>query len=114
MLPSSQRLSVSLFSEVMKTGRLIHSTFFLIRVKKAGDTTGLSRFAFSVPKKVASTAVLRNKIRRRGYSAIRAILSSTATIPTGFHFVFISKPEVKKATLPQLQADITSSLKKLF
>ncbi len=86
----------------MKTGRLIHSTFFLIRGKKAET---VSRFAFSVPKKVANTAVLRNKLRRRGYSAMRAVLSGFAP-KSPFHFVFIAKPELKKAKLPEIQADI--------
>ena len=40
--------------------------------KKAGANA--PQVSFSVSKKVANTAVLRNRLRRRGYSAVEALI----------------------------------------
>lgn len=68
MLGRSNRLTTELFKEIMEKGHGFHSPFFLLKLQKSDD---LSRFGVSVPKKVAKTAVLRNKLRRRVYTVIR-------------------------------------------
>ncbi len=70
MLSSKKRLSTTLFKEVILGGSTFHGTFSVVRVKSA---QGSSHFGVSVPKKVAKTAVLRNKIRRRMYSIIKKL-----------------------------------------
>jgi ribonuclease P protein component len=51
----------------MKNGRVVHSPLFLMRVQKNTPST---KFAAVASKKVAKTAVLRNKIQRKTYEAI--------------------------------------------
>lgn len=53
----------------MKDGYVIHSPIFLFRFLK--DPLNKGAFAFVAPKSVAKTAVLRNKLRRRGYALLR-------------------------------------------
>ena len=67
MLPKGKRLNTALFKKVIETGKIFHSEAFTIRSIK---DKGPLRISVSVPKKIAKTAVMRNKIRRRVYSAI--------------------------------------------
>ncbi len=99
MLPSSKRLTTSLFKETIAKGRIFHSSLFTIRVMKS---EGLSRFSVAVPKKVAKTAVERNKLRRRTYSVLRNLHSR---IKVGFHGVFITKPSIKTANIDSIRED---------
>lgn len=71
MLPRSKRVSIHRFLEIIKKGEVIHSSFFIMRFVK---TVSKSHFAVSVPKKVAKTAVERNKIRRRVYSVLKNLI----------------------------------------
>ena len=67
MLPKRKRLNKTLFEEIMKKGVIIHSPFFVFRYLKQKTP----QFAFVVPKSVAKSAVLRNKLRRQGYNTIK-------------------------------------------
>src|SRR5690606_11148871 len=73
MLSKTKRLSRKMFTQVMEKGQVFHCPFFLLRV---GLGDGPTRFGVSVPKKVAKTAVSRNKLRRRVYSAIGRMYNS--------------------------------------
>src|SRR3989344_5648297 len=70
MLPNQKRLTTTLFKDTIDGGMTYHSSLFILKLLK---TIGPSRFSVSVPKKVAKSAVERNKIRRRVYSAIRIL-----------------------------------------
>lgn len=59
-----------------------------------------------VAKKVAKTAVSRNKIRRRGYS----ILSKSVKNP--YFIILFGKKGVEKATFAEVEADILLVLEK--
>ncbi len=100
MLPSSKRLSTALFKEVITKGKHLHSPLFVLRAIK---TEGLSRFSVSVPKKVAKTAVLRNKLRRRFYSALNPLF---VEIKPGIHGVFIVKETILKAHFKSLSTEL--------
>jgi ribonuclease P protein component len=50
------------------------SVNFLLKTLKSPD--GETRFAVSISKKVAPTAVLRNRTRRRVYSVLRDLIPS--------------------------------------
>lgn len=102
MLPSSKRLTIPLFKEVIDKGRSLHSDFFIIRLLKS---SGQSRFSVSVPKKVAKGAIERNKIRRRAYSVIAAIYSKAKS---GIHGVLVAKSPVSKADFQDILSDIES------
>ncbi|HEY9583857.1 MAG TPA: ribonuclease P protein component [Candidatus Paceibacterota bacterium] len=100
MLPSAKRLSTLEFKVVIEKGAFFHSDFILLRAIKTKEK---SRFAVSVPKKVAKTAVLRNKIRRRVYSAIGAM---GPMINLGFNAILIMKSGVERASFEELASDI--------
>jgi ribonuclease P protein component len=68
---------------------------------------GKSRFGVSVPKKVAKTAVERNKIRRRVYSVIKKVES---LLITGKNSIFIMKAGSEKIGFEEL----TNEIKKIF
>lgn len=96
MLSSNKRLSTTLFKEVILGGSAFHGTFSVIRVKNSQD---LSRFGISVPKKVAKTAVLRNKVRRRVYSVIKKL---EKRLVSGKNVVIVMKSGSEKADFKQL------------
>jgi len=106
MLPSSKRLSTSLFKKVMDEGVVFHSPLFLLRLIKI---TGKSRFSVTVPKKVAKTAVERNKTRRCVYSSLSKHFD---TILPGFYGVFIAKNTILTANLVKIDSDIKEVLGK--
>ncbi len=104
MLQSSRRLTTALFTEVMLKGRVFHSTLFTLRATKSD---GISRFSVAIPKKVAKTAVERNKLRRRAYSALRTVYPQ---VLPGFHGVLIAKSQLLDAKF----AEIAPSLQEFF
>jgi ribonuclease P protein component len=104
MLPRSKRLSVPLFANVLANGKIVHSPLFTARILK---TAGYTRFSVAISKKIAKTAVERNKLRRRSYSAI-GLLSSK--IKDSFHVILLAKSPLIKA----LQKDIVTDLDSLF
>ena len=106
MLPRSQRLTTPLFREVFTSGRLVHSPFFTLKVKKAGT---ISRFAVSVSKKIAPNAVDRNRIRRRTYAAIRDL----RTLNTPIQAVLIAKNTVDKASLQEITQELNAVFVKI-
>ena len=132
MLKSIHRLSTKQFMEVMEKGRIYTSPLFVMRVlanKELGDqrvgpteaesqklgaktqdsrgkqkTGGISTVA---PKKVAATAVLRNKLRRQIYSAVLPIHSN---LIKGISVIIFAKKETIGSNLK----DMTTDLKNLF
>ncbi len=104
MLPAKKRLSVPLFTTALTQGKIVHSPLFTARIWK---TTGDSRFSAVVSKKIAKTAVLRNKFRRRIYSVLGRNMES---VKAGFHIILLAKPTIIKTELK----DIASDLENLF
>lgn len=72
MLPKKQRVPRVLFGSFQKAALFKNSLFLLKKASFNGD----SLFVFSVTKKVAKSAVVRNRIRRMGYRVIKKILPS--------------------------------------
>ncbi|MDE2038329.1 MAG: ribonuclease P protein component [Patescibacteria group bacterium] len=83
---------------VMKKGRVIHSSFFMMRVLPA---PGPFRMAAISPVKAAHKAVDRNKMRRRVYAAV-----SVGKLKEGFHVALIARQTVLEADHSSLKADI--------
>jgi len=90
MLPKKKRLSTALFKKVISIGNSAHAEFFVVRYIK--DKSPL-RFAVSVPKKVSKTAVERNKVRRRIYSAINSFKDLSIE---NMKVILIAKPNILK------------------
>jgi ribonuclease P protein component len=104
MIPSSRRLTTALFKEVILKGKPLHSPIFVLRMLVS---QGTSRFSVSVPKKVAKSAVLRNKIRRRLYSALQPTIPH---IKAGIQGVFM----VKQVILGMSFENIVKNLQDFF
>lgn len=99
MLPHSKRLTTALFKDIFVNGKSFHSPFFIVRARKNGVDT--NRFGISVTKKVSNTAVLRNKIKRRVYTALRSI---DTAFPV--HAVFIIQKTALKMTPKEFAVEI--------
>jgi ribonuclease P protein component len=100
MLPKSQRLTTEEFLVVMEKGRVTHSPLFLMRIISGMPAT---KFAAVAPKKVAKTAVERNKIRRQTYDAIGICLPR---VKTGTYAAVFAKEAGAKADRKEMVADI--------
>lgn len=98
MLKSSQRLTIPLFKKVMDEGKIFHSPFFSAKLLKV---EGPSRFSVAVSKKVAKSAVERNKTRRRVYSALRPLITK---VSPDMHGVIMVKAPILKASLGEVSS----------
>ena len=103
----NNRVTRELFSSILKSGVTYHSRHFSFRVVKKGTTH--IHTAFVVPKKVAGGAVLRNKIKRRGYYTVHTLSGGFKTPFTGIFFV-----KKGAAALPyrQYKEEVTSLLRR--
>ena len=69
MFPQEERLTRSQFDQVFKHGIRVHTPVFLF-VYAPGDGR---KGAVVVSKKVAKSAVMRNRLRRQVYTALRTV-----------------------------------------
>jgi ribonuclease P protein component len=110
MLPKQRRVSQALFQEVMQRGKSFHAPHMSLRLLyKDGLTT--SHFAVSVPKKVSSKAVERNRIRRRLYPLIRGY-EQRLTFPAVA--IFFAKNGSIDASRDVLQEEVKGLLSRAF
>lgn len=121
MLPKSSRLSKKEVEYVLKTGKRSSSKYFLATVAKLpSNNEERGGFAVVVSKKTAQSAVDRNKLRRRVYSAIRAVRKNNAKLsqagggilkdkPTGV--VIVVKREAKSVDFSILVDDMAYLIK---
>ena len=113
MLKSSHRLSTKQFMEVMEKGKIYTSPLFIVRVlvkekeERSKEKGGSGAISAVAPKKVATTAVLRNKLRRQIYEAVSPL---RATLIPGVSLIIFAKTETVKANFTELTPD----LKNLF
>lgn len=72
MLPQNRRIPRKMFSLLQNKAKMFRNKLFLLRfVFKNEPMSRNSRFCFSVSKKVAKKAVVRNKLRRAGYRLLK-------------------------------------------
>ena len=90
--------------EVMEKGKIYTSPFFVVRILVKEEAGGISAVA---PKKIAATAVVRNKLRRQIYEAVAPLRNS---IVPGVSLIIFAKTETIKANFK----DLTPDLKNLF
>jgi ribonuclease P protein component len=86
MLPRNQRIPKAAAREVFMRGNTFSFPYFLLKILPSDQKE--SRFAVSVSKKIAPTAVLRNRTRRRVYSVLRNYIIRTKA---GFNVAFVAK-----------------------
>ena len=104
MLKKERRIGRELLKKLVKPTVFANSTLISARIYSIKGEK--SKFSFSVSKKVEKSAVLRNKMRRAGYEAIREKLP---LIKEGFafRFTFNKKPQNNKQ-------DIIEAVNKIF
>lgn len=103
MLSKRKRLDKTLFNETMKKGVIIHGQFFVFRYLRQKT----QKYAFIVPKNLAKSAVLRNKLRRKGYNILKTI-----DLPLGVGIFFYKKIAIPHKNL-DFKGDILNVLKKI-
>jgi ribonuclease P protein component len=89
---------------VFQQGR--HNSGRLIAVRSAPNEVGISRFAFSVSKRVGK-AVVRNKVRRR----LREIVRSQPLVE-GFDVVIAARPQAAQTDFWALKAEVDLLMKR--
>jgi ribonuclease P protein component len=109
MLPKSQRINRELFAEVLARGNSFHTEFFSLRLLRMNpDSREKGRFSFVVSKKVSKKAVVRNRIRRRGYAAVRNL--GKHSVPAIAAGIFVKKGAVG-LDIAAFQGDLAALLK---
>jgi ribonuclease P protein component len=112
MLPKKNRISRVLFDTVLKDGAFFHSQNLSFRVVKAQKR--LSKFSFVVSKKVSKSAVVRNLLRRRGYSVLKSIIGtkSKEKMDNAILGAFFFKKGAEKLGFDEVRGEIEFLLKK--
>lgn len=100
MLPKAKKLIKDQFTTVIEKGQAFHSPFFILKIS---HQEGNTRFGVSVPKKVAKTAVSRNKFRRQAYSIVGHFIDEIAD---NLLVVLVFKTGSEKLKFHELQEEI--------
>lgn len=105
-MEKSRRVTKKIFNKVLKTGKIYNQPFSSLYILLSQNK---SRVACVVPKKVERSAVIRNKLRRRGYHTLHKILKSNNKPFLGILFI---KNGAKKLPYKLFEKDIEDLLKK--
>jgi ribonuclease P protein component len=92
------------FERVFKTGR--HNSGRLLAVRSAPNKVGITRFGYSVSKRVGK-AVTRNRVRRRLREIARGL-----PLHEGFDLLITTRPQAAKADFWTLKAELELLLKR--
>ena len=104
MLPKKKRITKDLFQDIMKNGKTASSPLFTLRY----IPSKVGQYAVVAPKTVAKQAVLRNKLRRKGYSILAKIPQKPSILG-----IFFYKKEAKQADFQALESDMMALLSKI-
>ena len=91
MLPKKNRAKTEEIENIFKKGYFLNSNNLTLKFILTKEDTE-PKVSFLTPKSTSKKAVVRNRLRRRGYEAIKSFLS---LLPAGFvgAFVFGKKSE---------------------
>ncbi len=106
MLPKRSRITKQTIEKHLLKGRRLKTSRFLVLYTQIPSHTA-PQVSFSASKKIAPKAVLRNKLRRRGYDAVRPLIPFLS--PTAVALVSYTNPDIK-TTIPEMREE----LKKAF
>ena len=84
MFPKKNRLDRKTIEQIFKSGIFVNSPNLTIKFLKTQGK--IKRVSFVTPKTVSKKAIVRNLLRRRGYSVLKKYFEA---IPIGFLGVFI-------------------------
>lgn len=106
MLSKNQRIPRKMFPLLADGAKVFKNDLFLLRfVLREGSKSEKSRFCFSVSKKVAKSAVVRNKLRRAGYNLLK-------------EYIPLIKPNILAVfsyrAVPKKQEEIIKNLKSIL
>lgn len=107
MFSKKNRLNSREIEALFQSSRTISSSTFLLKFTISKEDL-LYKSAFSVPKKLIKTAVMRNYLKRRGFHALQGIKDQ---IPAGFKGVFVFKR--KELSYQDIRQDLLSLLSKI-
>lgn len=107
MLSKKQRIPKAIARDVFARANHLSSPHFLLKVALSSDASLGTRFAVSVSKKVANTAVLRNRTRRRVYSSIRKLIPD---VVAGYLVAITVKKGGEKLEFADIEKEITQNL----
>lgn len=88
MLPSSKKVSNSLFKTLISKGRSFNEDLISVRVYVSNSTES-AKFSVVVPKKIEKNAVGRNLMKRRLYSRLRIVARESK--PGSLVAIFVRK-----------------------
>lgn len=108
MTPKKNRLTKKAIKQTLKLPYRASSDFFNILYKCDAESK-LPRISITVSKKVAKTAVLRNRLRRIGYSALKPLILK---VLPGFVALIQYKNGVNSPKTEDIKIDIENLLKK--
>lgn len=106
MLPRNKRIQKKDFPAPKRQGFRVHSPLFSMTVYKNDEST---RVSVVVSKKTAKTAVVRNKIRRRMYEAMKPFMDRITKTSL---IVIYPKKEVSTIRFNVLKKEIETTLSK--
>lgn len=109
MLPKQKRISRKLFIHLLDQSEkplFANSVHFTLR--STSSPTNKAHVAVSVSKKVSKKAVVRNKVRRRTYTASSSFLNSLKPVL----ILFVAKPGAENIKGGELKNEIKSLLSK--
>jgi len=109
MLSKKYKISREEFPKNDKNGLFYNSKNLTLTVKKAQKPSKNTKFSFIVSKKVAKSAVLRNKMKRRGYYAAKKLINSTKP---SILAIFMLKRGVDSIPYQEFEDQIVFLLKK--
>ncbi len=103
-----QRATRTLFTDILKKGKVYHSPHLSFRVYKISPKEAPA-FSFVVSKKVARLAVSRNVLKRRGRSVIQKIKERIQNHCVG---AFFFKKGAEKLSFKELEEEVVFLLSK--
>jgi ribonuclease P protein component len=117
MLPKRARVGTTLFDQVMKNGRVTHTTHFSFRyiypqAASVDKKDSLTRISAVATKKIFKTSVARHAITRKIYRAVREI-GGRLTFPP-ITLVIFAKAGVEKMSFEETLLEIKSCLVEKF
>ncbi len=109
MLPRASRIKKSDFPVLIKTSRNLGSENFSLKFSTLSDPQHPSLFSVVVSKKIAKTAVGRNKLKRR----IRYVLSKNlAKMEKGFQIAIFLRINLNKTSYFDLERELLTLMTK--
>lgn len=106
MLPKQKRIKRFEFPLLSSKGGSFFSQHLTARARKLPNTEKTLKISVVVSKKVAKSAVLRNTLRRRVYSALENTFKNKGKKPLSI--IFYLKKGAEKLTYKEIEKEVQS------